>query len=1046
MARQTFLFLSLGLSVALSSCGPEPGPPQSQPADPQTDGADGQDGGDATDGTAAGTPFDDVPLTDTIALDGLSCDVHVVRTEMDVPHLYAHDRADLARVHGYLAARDRFFSIDLARRLGQGRVSEILGADALDVDIESRSIAMTFVAEQLLTTLTDDHVAWFTAYAEGINAYIDAVKAGNEPVPSELALAGPLLGAEDPSDLMAPFTLADMAGFMAVLVYELGYETGDIGRARNAARIPTFEGETLGELRGAGVWDDIYNHIVPLHAVASTDGWGRNGAVPAGSADAARRRPRINAPIDLLDRLDDRMERLQQRLGRDHEVGWGSNAWAVAGSATPDGQALLAGDGHLPLSVPSLFWQVGLDTSVLGDGDTHQVGLTFPGMPFLAVGTNGDVAWSQTQLSGDITDWYTEEIQVGATGLPEKALFQGEFLDLQVTSESIDIAEVPILGSEGGTFTFDRFTTADGRWIADIEGLEVDPDTIPDLSAVVWMGGDAILPGDTNGDGKITAISFDYAALDAANILLALDGFGHAETVEDVRQATRHLVAYSQNIVAADAAGSVLYTGYQAVPCRAYLPREDGWWVEGADPNLLLDGTTYGGFTIPLDADLRVDESFADDPYRCVVPFEEYPHAVDPDAGFVQSANNDPAGITFDNDLLNEPWYIGGPWTAGFRGHSIESLLEQSIEEGWADADGMALIQADHHSSLGALFVPDFIAAIQRARTASEGETVEPGSAQARLAALYAGDAARLDAVETRLQTWLDGGLDTPSGVETFYHTPREGEVEDAVATMIFNAWLPRVIQTAFDDEGFPDVWEPNGSTGRIRALRLFLAGRGVDNPLGLSSWNPATGESAFWDIRSTEPIETSEEVLIASLIDALDFLSGEGEGDAGGFGTDDMGQWVWGLRHQVRFDSLLGDFLPSDGAYSFLAEQFSITTDTLPLADDLESGDPRRALDHFPRPADNFAVDAGNPGLSGTRFTHGSGPVFRMVISLGPAGVSGWNILPGGQSALTDSEHFADQARLWLANEALPVRFSLEDVLEGATGRERFTGAGACD
>jgi acyl-homoserine lactone acylase PvdQ len=59
------------------------------------------------------------------------------------------------------------------------------------------------------------------------------------------------------------------------------------------------------------------------------------------------------------------------------------------------------------------------------------------------------------------------------------------------------------------------------------------------------------------------------------------------------------------------------------------------------------------------------------------------------------------------------------------------------------------------------------------------------------------------------------------------------------------------------------------------------------------------------------------------------------------------------------------------------------------------------------------------------------------MVFALGPDGVDGLNILPGGQSALTDSPFFADQAASWLGNEAWPLRFAVSEVTAGATGRE---------
>ncbi|MEL6180825.1 MAG: penicillin acylase family protein, partial [Myxococcota bacterium] len=199
----------------------------------------------------------------------------------------------------------------------------------------------------------------------------------------------------------------------------------------------------------------------------------------------------------------------------------------------------------------------------------------------------------------------------------------------------------------------------------------------------------------------------------------------------------------------------------------------------------------------------------------------------------------------------------------------------------------------------------------------------------------------------------------------------------------------------------------------------------------------PDTGESIFFDVLATDPRERSEEIMLDALTRGLDWLESDPTG-AGedGFGTADMDQWLWGLRHQVRFESLLADFLPPDSDFSFLTDLFSITTDTLPL-----EGEPTsRDLKWFPRPGDNFSVDASNPGFSGTRFTHGSGPVMRMVIALKEGEeVSGVNIVPGGRSGLTDSPFFADQAALWLGNDTVPIRYSPAQVAEGATGREVF-------
>ncbi|MBW2458830.1 MAG: penicillin acylase family protein, partial [Deltaproteobacteria bacterium] len=176
--------------------------------------------------------------------------------------------------------------------------------------------------------------------------------------------------------------------------------------------------------------------------------------------------------------------------------------------------------------------------------------------------------------------------------------------------------------------------------------------------------------------------------------------------------------------------------------------------------------------------------------------------------------------------------------------------------------------------------------------------------------------------------------------------------------------------------------------------------------------------------------------------VDALVFLRSEPGEEPGteGFGTSDMDQWLWGLRHYAKFESILADFLGDDPDYAPLTEKFAISTSYLPLEDAIPSGDPRRGLKWFPRPGDQYSVDAANPGTSGTRFSHGSGPMNRMVVSLKGDEVTGQNIIPGGQSALTDSVYFADQASLWLANETTPMRFSVDQVVAGALRRETYS------
>ncbi|MFW5920769.1 MAG: penicillin acylase family protein [Polyangiales bacterium] len=682
--------------------------------------------------------------------------------------------------------------------------------------------------------------------------------------------------------------------------------------------------------------------------------------------------------------------------------------------------------------------------NLLGGGDTRQVGLSLPGAPFMAVGTNGEVAWCQTQFFGDITDWYREELVLDSEGMPSASMFDGAERDLVRVDEEYEVADIDGLGSEGRTETWPRFETFDGRMITSIEGEEVDADASPGAGeSVVNLLGDYVIPKDMDGDGVISAVSFDYTGLEGPNFARTLDQWGHASTVREMYDASGWLVAYSQNIAAADKDGSVMYTGYQVMPCREHLRAGDGTWADGANPGRLIDGTQYPGFDLPLTEDGEVDEAAGEgDPNGCVVPLDEYPAAIDPSEGYVVTANNAPGTMGVDNDLENDPWYIGGPWHEDFRATRIAEMIE--AQAGSVDEDAVAAMQADVRSPLGALFVPYILESIEAARTAAGGSPAD-GTPEARLKALYDDNSADLDELETRLMAWQDAGYRARSGVETFYNSPDAQDRSDAVATTLFNAWLGPFVRMTLDDEKFQGrIYHPTGSGGRARVLKRMIEGRGADNPLSMPSWNPATEESAFFDVLSTSPIETSEEVAVMAAVDALAFLRSDGDGEGGGgFGNDDWDSWLWGLRHHTRFDSLLADFLEGDEDFGFLVDMFSITTEQLPLADSLPDDDPRAVLSGFPRGGDNFVVDAANPGYSGTDFTFGSIPVFRMVIALRGDETTGRNVLPGGQSALPDSEHYSDQAALWLANDTTPMRLTPTQVAAGATHLDTFRSSG---
>lgn len=995
----------------------------------------------------------EVPKTVEVKLGALSEPVQVVRTAGNVPHIYASNERDLYIASGWAMARDRYFEYEMGRRLALGEVSELLGRFGIAADVSSRNRGMHIVAARILEHLDEETGALFDAFAEGINAYVDGVQAGTENPPSEYVLAAPLLNASSATELMSPADRRTVAGFAAFVVFESSFTDHDLMRTLVAEELDDhFVGDPHEELRRGGI-EDLFNDTTPRHELAVSDGFGLNGELMTTRALTTRLGP-VRSPTDfattrlpepLRERLRTQLDNWHLWFGAPDDSDRGSNSWAVAPDETADGSVLLAGDGHLALGIPTLFFQMGVDLRTFGDDPLRAMGLYLPGFPFLAVGTNGDIAWSQTYPRADVTDWYREEVRLDAEGLPAESFFAGEWRPLVQIDEEYHIAGV--LTDDPVDAVYPRWTTFDDRVVVEVEGRTVeDPETevLEPGESLVNMSGTWVVPSDLDGDGTVTAISFDFTGFDIGNLSRAIEQVQRADSVETFQEQAKDFVGYAQNLIVADRSGKIGFTPFTAMPCREYLPRlEDGRWAEGADPSLLLDGTTHQGFEVPLKPDGTPDtEAGADDPLRCLVPWDAYPRVV-AESGWVVNANNDPHGGSFDGTLTNDPYYLGGPWVPGYRARAIHDGLE--AVSGEADLASMAEIQAHHGSQLGEDFAPVAIAAAATAKGLRGVADAELTAAEIRLRDLYAQSPSRIDEATDRLQAWLDRGANAASGVETFYSSPGDDDRTDAVATMIFNVWLRQWIAAVFEDEEIDGLLnQPGRARGAmIRALRTLTEGKGADNPAGLASWNPETAESIFFDDRATPDIvETGDEAAVTALVAALAYLESEPlTGANGGFGTADMEQWLWGLRHRVVLDSILASFGAGNPAVNIIAKEFAIDTKVLPLAEDLADDDPRRWLRWFPRPGDYFGVDASNPSFYGDSFDYSTGPVMRMVIRLGPdKEVSGQNIVPGGQSGLNDSPYFADQAALWLGNDTLPMHWAPLDVAEGAIGREVLT------
>ncbi len=981
----------------------------------------------------APNPLEVVPESGRWTLPCLQDEVHVVRTEHDVPHIYAVTETDLACAQGFVTARDRFFQMDLIARNGLGTLSELLGEEGLSTDVETRSRLGRQIAQQMVDDVPAEQLAIAEAFADGVNAYIAEVRAGNLAAPAEIELMYTLLGHDSPAGMMVDWTALNVGGVASTVNFVSGFETTDIKWQQRTEQLEDYGWDLpRGELRHAGAELDIWNNIAPVYPVDSSGGFVSPDARSEGPAPVLRSGPKVEK--QTLERAVALAERMERRIGRMPDEPWGSNAWAVGPELSASGNSIVAGDGHLALTSPAFLYHTHLDTQLLGEGDMHMIGLTIAGAPMIGLGTNGEVAWSHTSQTGDINDYYRDVVVLGADGRPAATLFGADEIPVESFVESYEVSDA--LGSVPGTREIERWQTGQGRPIFSLEGTEVDSGE--DDPAAVNIFGDWIVASDVDGDGVITAITGAASHYNEAHMLEHARGWAKAGDVDAWHRHLQGMTSYSQHFIVGDSSGNILYTGFQGMPCRGYLPRDgDGVPLAGANPQLLIDGTTYPSFEVTYGDDRRIDPA-QDDELRCTYTPEQYPHGRNPEQGFITNSNNDPSSAAFDNNLWNDPFYLGGPYAGTYRGSRITELIQQ--DAGAHTVETIAAIQGDHKSRYATEFLPVLLDAIDLGIAyAADGEVGE--TTEGRMALMYVDHADAIDEVRSRLLEWQDRGLIAHSGVETWYSTPTPEEVQDAIATMIWNAWIGRFTGAVFNDEGLPSLFRPYGLYGRTRTLKGMVDGVG---PAGaeLASMDPDTGESVFFDDLATPDFtETMHELALRELLTTLEYLATPFEGDrSGGFNTDDQDQWLWGLKHFVSFESFIASEIGGDDMVGSIFSSMNITPEVLPLGDEeFPYGDPRRGLPGFPRPCDAACIDAAG-GMSTHDFSYGSGPVMRMVIELEPGAVHGVNVIPGGQAADPDSEFFADQAALWIANEASPVRFYLDDVIAAASGRELLT------
>lgn len=305
-------------------------------------------------------------------LSGLENPVRIERDRHGIPTIFAKNRLDVARATGFVHAQDRFFQMDLLRRMPSGELSEIFGPAALNFDKERRFHSFRTHARTVLSSLSSSERQLLHAYTEGVNAGLNALYV--RPFEYLLLREKPRAWTEEDSVLVG-----------LELYFSLQDAQGHVSRVHEVMKrcLPPDVNQFLAE--NGSSWDSPLDHsslpIVPIPPQESF---------------------RYIIPHATYALKTDYMHH-----------GRGSNQWAVRPSCTKDGRAFVACDMHLSLSVPNIWYRMAFEYPDETGTTVRLDGVAVPGAPLIVSGSNRHIAWGFT--NGTIETSHLIPIEVDPT-------------------------------------------------------------------------------------------------------------------------------------------------------------------------------------------------------------------------------------------------------------------------------------------------------------------------------------------------------------------------------------------------------------------------------------------------------------------------------------------------------------------------------------------------------------------------------------------------------------------------------------------------------
>jgi len=323
-----------------------------------------------------------------IQLTGLNNQVEILRDNFAIPLIKARSDEDAAFALGFVHAQERLFQMDVARRAGEGRLSEVFGTKTIPIDQMFRTVGIYKSVKANYEKLNPLSKKILEAYSKGVNEFIKTAK-GNYPVEFDL------LG-YDPYPWKPEHSL--------VIAKLMGWELN------------------------ISWWSDItFSQLVqkfgPEKAKELLPDFPENSPtiIPPGLSNVS------SISSDLI-KVDQQFRSFTGFVG----THIGSNNWIVNGKMSASGKPIIANDPHLAYSAPGRWY-----FAMIRSNDWNVEGFTIPGLPAIVIGKNQNISWALTNVMADDADFYVEKIDTSG----KNYFFKNSWHQLSIGEDTIRVKD-----------------------------------------------------------------------------------------------------------------------------------------------------------------------------------------------------------------------------------------------------------------------------------------------------------------------------------------------------------------------------------------------------------------------------------------------------------------------------------------------------------------------------------------------------------------------------------------------------------------------------